>query len=235
MSKHICNGKEYCDCAGEAMKRGANRDWVDGLEDQCQFRTACSHSYGGQSVDRIVRCNFCGEPKPEEVDAVTKDIIARMSYAQFGSPDQSKAIEDHMKEFFTRFPSYKPKFTHLEWYHIFLDFLDHKPKPVEIGNGDSLEHQVFEALVNIIEIGKRDMTNPKYDSYFQEAKEVIKKARAIDAPGPHIEITPEPCPSHKDPFPGYIEWHNWADGLIRKGIRQTLCYNCGRWFFPQEM
>lgn len=39
--------------------------------------------------------------------------------------------------------------------------------------------EVFEALTNIIEIGKRDMSNPKYDGYFETAREVIKKYRNI--------------------------------------------------------
>ncbi len=32
-----------------------------------------------------------------------------------------------------------------------------------------------QALMEIIEIGKRDMSNPKYDSYFEFAKEALKK------------------------------------------------------------
>ncbi len=31
--------KVFCTCAKEAMARGANRDWVDGLEDQCPHRS----------------------------------------------------------------------------------------------------------------------------------------------------------------------------------------------------
>lgn len=37
MEKKKCAGKKYCDCAHEAMKRGANRDWVDETERDCQF------------------------------------------------------------------------------------------------------------------------------------------------------------------------------------------------------
>lgn len=33
------------------------------------------------------------------------------------------------------------------------------------------------ALAGIIEIGKRDLTNPKYDAYFEEARAALKKAR----------------------------------------------------------
>lgn len=40
----------------------------------------------------------------------------------------------------------------------------------------SKANQLLEALQGIIEIGKRDLTNPKYDHYFKTAKEVIKKA-----------------------------------------------------------
>ena len=46
-------------------------------------------------------------------------------------------------------------------------------------NQNELEHQLIltqNALRGIIEIGKRDTTNPKYDSYFEEAKRVLQKA-----------------------------------------------------------
>lgn len=36
--------------------------------------------------------------------------------------------------------------------------------------------ELLAALAGIIEIGKRDMTNPKYDAYFEEARAAIKKA-----------------------------------------------------------
>lgn len=32
-----------------------------------------------------------------------------------------------------------------------------------------------EAFTGILEIGKRDMTNPKYDGYFESAKEALAK------------------------------------------------------------
>lgn len=37
---------------------------------------------------------------------------------------------------------------------------------------------LLEALRGIIEIGKRDMSNPKYDTYFQAAQEALTKATA---------------------------------------------------------
>jgi hypothetical protein len=36
--------------------------------------------------------------------------------------------------------------------------------------------ELLEALQNIIEIGKRDLSNPKYDEYFISAEEAISKA-----------------------------------------------------------
>lgn len=53
-----------------------------------------------------------------------KEITDLVIQAQIGSPEQSDLIEAHMKEYFTRWPSYQEKFTSLEWYHIFLDFYD---------------------------------------------------------------------------------------------------------------
>lgn len=34
----MTNCKVFCNCASEAMKRGANRDWVDGLENECPLK-----------------------------------------------------------------------------------------------------------------------------------------------------------------------------------------------------
>jgi hypothetical protein len=41
----------------------------------------------------------------------------------------------------------------------------------------TLAKEVTEALQDILDIGKRDMSNPKYDGYFRTAEEVIKKIR----------------------------------------------------------
>ena len=46
---------------------------------------------------------------------------------------------------------------------------------IEIYSAYKKESQdALNALKGIIEIGKRDMSNPKYDGYFEEAKQVIK-------------------------------------------------------------
>lgn len=37
--------------------------------------------------------------------------------------------------------------------------------------------ELLQALEALIEIGKPDLSNPKYDSYFLTAREAIKKAR----------------------------------------------------------
>ena len=36
--------------------------------------------------------------------------------------------------------------------------------------------ELLEALQNLVEIGKRDLSNPKYDGYFEAAKTAIEKA-----------------------------------------------------------
>lgn len=38
---------------------------------------------------------------------------------------------------------------------------------------------LLEALAGIVEIGKRDLSNPKYDGYFRMAREAINKARGV--------------------------------------------------------
>jgi hypothetical protein len=60
------------------------------------------------------------------------------------------------------------------------------------------------ALRGIIEIGKRDMTNPKYDGYFAEAREVLAlPPRAIRRPSPCLECGAKlhcdaPCREYND-------------------------------------
>lgn len=39
--------------------------------------------------------------------------------------------------------------------------------------------ELYEALDRVISIGKRDMTNPKYDGYFEAAREALKKAGRV--------------------------------------------------------
>lgn len=54
------------------------------------------------------------------------------------------------------------------------------------GHGDDLANarliaaapDLLDALRGILEIGKRDTSNPKYDGYFESARAAIKKAEA---------------------------------------------------------
>ena len=44
------------------------------------------------------------------------------------------------------------------------------------------------------------------------------------------------CPSHKPNLKdSYVQWHDWAESQAKKGIKQTQCKKCKRWFFPSEM
>ena len=42
------------------------------------------------------------------------------------------------------------------------------------------------------------------------------------------------CPSHKPNLVSYVHWHDWAENQAKKGIKQTKCEKCKRWFFPSE-
>jgi hypothetical protein len=43
------------------------------------------------------------------------------------------------------------------------------------------------------------------------------------------------CPSHKPNLKdNYVQWHDWAESQAEKGIKQTQCEKCKRWFFPSE-
>ena len=48
----------------------------------------------------------------------------------------------------------------------------------DIINNDRPE--LLEALEGILGIGKRNMSNPKYDGYFDEARQAIAKAKGMD-------------------------------------------------------
>ena len=38
-----------------------------------------------------------------------------------------------------------------------------------------------------------------------------------------------------DPPPfGYCEWHEWAKAQDKAGFRQSYCWPCKKWMFPQE-
>lgn len=41
--------------------------------------------------------------------------------------------------------------------------------------------ELLEALQNLVEIGKRDLSNPKHDGYFEAAKAAIDKATTLNA------------------------------------------------------
>ena len=44
------------------------------------------------------------------------------------------------------------------------------------------------------------------------------------------------CPSHKPNLKdSYVQWQDWAESQAKKGIKQTQCEKCKRWFFPSEL
>lgn len=48
------------------------------------------------------------------------------------------------------------------------------------------------------------------------------------------KVEPINC-NHKNNGLGYIQWHLWAEDLIKKGIRQEQCPICKLWLFPEEI
>jgi hypothetical protein len=49
------------------------------------------------------------------------------------------------------------------------------------------------------------------------------------------KVNTEPCPHHKTHNMGYVERFDWAEKQIKKGLEQTQCEECKRWYFPSEM
>lgn len=56
-------------------------------------------------------------------------LVEAIVTASIGTRQQHDIIQEHMDDYFTRFPSYKDKLTSLEWYHLFLDFTNKLPIP----------------------------------------------------------------------------------------------------------
>ncbi len=100
------------------------------------------------------------------------DIEKLILQAQVGTPQQVNLIEDHMEEFFKRFPSYEKKFTGLEWYMLFLDFtdkIDFGFSEDDIRNAIDFGHNLSDLDV----IDKEDGLN----KYFAERNDYIRRLK----------------------------------------------------------
>ena len=66
------NCKEYCNCAAEAMARGASRDWVDGTQDQCPLRPL-EELDAKQVINRFaIRCGITYDEAVKKLDEYSK-------------------------------------------------------------------------------------------------------------------------------------------------------------------
>ena len=50
----------------------------------------------------------------------------------------------------------------------------------------------------------------------------------------HIDCTPSFEPGDQPPQ-GYTAWHAWAEVQHKAGLRQSICSQCCKWRFPQEV
>ena len=81
--------------------------------------------------------------------------------------------------------------------------------------------RLYDALAGILEIGKRDMRNTKYDSYFDTAHRAIHDARIADV----VEnATPLPVVIH---CPECSERHIDDGEFATKPHHTHACQNCG--------
>jgi len=60
----------------------------------------------------------------------------------------------------------------------YLTETEHKKLMLDLIKAEQINAELLEALKNIIEIGKRDLSNTKYDSYFNSAQKAIAKAES---------------------------------------------------------
>ena len=42
------------------------------------------------------------------------------------------------------------------------------------------------------------------------------------------------CKKHKPKKLDYLQWHAWAEKMIKKGEKQKYCKKCKHWFFKCE-
>lgn len=42
------------------------------------------------------------------------------------------------------------------------------------------------------------------------------------------------CKEHRPKQLGYLQWIDYAECQVKKGIVQRECPKCGRWYFPEE-
>lgn len=95
----------------------------------------CTHCCDINS-EKDGHCLQCGKPiqlvgTPHEEVRVPfahltrEDRIAELAArASAGTQRQHDLIQVHMHEYFQRWPTFRDRLTPLEWYHLFLDFLE---------------------------------------------------------------------------------------------------------------
>lgn len=87
--------------------------------------TDCEQSLNGVSIDKWRQLWLSGSALSVAQHQLTNvDIIEGMMRAQFGNRSDSEFVESFMKKYFEDWKSYKNRFTHLEWYHIFLECVE---------------------------------------------------------------------------------------------------------------
>lgn len=60
-------------------------------------------------------------------------------------------------------------------WHMLCEHFNYDPRTSSVATISDRLERVESALRGILEIGKRDLTNPKYDSYFEAAHEALKE------------------------------------------------------------
>lgn len=69
-----------------------------------------------------------------------------------------------------------------------------------------------------------------YQRYLREEKPETTSENSLHK---HI-VNGSACATHKIKQLPYLQWHEWAESLDKKGIKQVQCDKCKRWLFPEE-
>ncbi len=73
------------------------------------------------------------------------------------------------------------------------------------------------------------------DNLPQHIKDKMKADRAKAGEEIILPYVNSMCESHKPKILPYILQDRWAEKQAEKGLKQTQCEKCNRWFFPSEL
>lgn len=102
-------------------------------------------------------------------------------------------------------------------------------------------HDCFDDARDVLPFGD-DYTFPDFWSWINsrevEIIAILSMVKPEDTSGNSLHkhfVNGSACATHKIKQLPYLQWHEWAESLDKKGIKQVQCDKCKRWLFPEEI